>query len=157
MMNKNIVLFGFMGCGKSTVGTELARKTGRKLVDTDALIEKREGMSVSEIFSKHGEEYFRNREHEICVELAGKERLIISAGGEGCKLVLLDVPPEVIYERLKYDTTRPLLQCDDKLGAIRELYARREAIYREAADYVVNGDRPRGFVALDVMKAVGIL
>ena len=170
MMNKNIVLFGFMGCGKSTVGTELARKTGRKLVDTDALIEKREGMSVSEIFSKHGEEYFRDREHEICVELAGKERLIISAGGgaltfrrniealrEGCKLVLLDVPPEVIYERLKYDTTRPLLQCDDKLGAIRKLYARREAIYREAADYVVNGDRPRGFVALDVMKAVGIL
>ena len=71
--------------------------------------------------------------------------------------MLIDVSPEVIYERLKYDTTRPLLQCDDKMAAIRSLYARRDAVYREAADHTVNGDQPRGFVALDIMKAVGIL
>lgn len=170
MMNRNIVLFGFMGCGKTTVGAELANNTRRELVDTDTLIEQSEGMTVSEIFSKHGEQYFRDREHEICVELAKRERLIISAGGgaltfrrniealrEGCELVLIDVSPEVIYERLKYDTTRPLLQCEDKMAAIRDLYARRDAIYREAADHTVNGNQPRGFVALDIMKAVGIL
>ncbi len=169
-MNRNIVLFGFMGCGKTTVGTELAHNTRRELVDTDALIEQSEGMSISEIFATHGESYFRDREHEICCELAARERLIISAGGgaltfrrnidalrKGCELVLIDVPPEVIYERLKYDTTRPLLQSGDMLTAIRDLYARRDAIYREAADHTVNGDQPRGFVALDIMKAVGIL
>lgn len=170
MMNRNIVLFGFMGCGKTTVGAELANNTRRELVDTDTLIEQSEEMTVSEIFSKYGEQYFRDREHEICVELAKRERLIISAGGgaltfrrniealrEGCELVLIDVSPEVIYERLKYDTTRPLLQCEDKMAAIRDLYARRDAIYREAADHTVNGNQPRGFVALDIMKAVGIL
>lgn len=170
MMNRNIVLFGFMGCGKTTVGAELAANTGRELVDTDKLIEQSEGKSISEIFRLHGENYFRDREHEVCLELSGQERLIISAGGgaltfrrnvealrKGCELVLIDVPPEVIYERLKNDTTRPLLQCEEKMAAIRELYARRDSMYRDAANYTVNGDQPRGFVALDIMKAVGIL
>lgn len=170
MMNKNIVLFGFMGCGKTTVGTELAANTGRELVDTDKLIEESEGMSISEIFRIHGEQYFRDLEHKVCKQLAGRERLIISAGGgaltfqrnvdalkEGCVLVMIDVTPEVIYKRLANDTTRPLLQCDDKMGAIRELYAKRDAIYRGAADITVDGDRQKGFVALDIMKATGIL
>ena len=170
MMNRNIVLFGFTGCGKSTVGAELASNTRRELVDTDSLVEQSEGMSISEIFARHGEQYFRDREHDICRQLADRERLIISAGGgaltfrrnidalrRGCELVLIDVPPQVIYQRLRFDTTRPLLQCEDKMAAIRDLYARRDAIYREAADYTVNGDQPRGFVALDIMKAVGIL
>ena len=170
MMNRNIVLFGFMGCGKSTVGAELSTNTGRELVDTDKLIEQREGMTVSQIFAERGEPYFRDVEHLICCELADRQRLIISAGGgaltfqrniealrKGCELVLIDVSPEVIYQRLQYDTTRPLLQCEDKMTAIRDLYARRDSIYRQAADYTVNGDQPRGFVALDIMKAVGIL
>ena len=170
MMNRNIVLFGFMGCGKSTVGAELAANTGRELVDTDALIEQSEGMRISDIFRLRGEAYFRDLEHDVCRELSARQRLIISAGGgaltfrrnidalrKGCELVLIDVPPEVIYTRLKNDTTRPLLLCEDKMTAIRDLYARREAIYREAADHTVNGNQPRGFVALDIMKAVGIL
>ncbi len=170
MMNKNIVLFGFMGCGKTTVGSELALNTGRELVDTDSLIEESEGMSINEIFKLHGEHYFRDREHDICKNLADRSRLIISAGGgaltferniealkKGCVLVLIDVSPEVIYERLANDSTRPLLQCDDKMGAIRELYAKRDGIYRAAADITVDGNQQKGFVALDIMKAVGIL
>lgn len=170
MMNKNIVLFGFMGCGKTTVGTELAENTDRELVDTDKLIEESEGMSVSEIFRIHGEQYFRDLEYKICGQLSDRSRLIISAGGgaltfqrnvdvlkKGCILVLIDVTPEVIYERLANDDTRPLLQCDDKMGAIRELYARRDGIYRAVANITVNGNQPKGFVALDIMKATGIL
>lgn len=170
MMNQNIVLFGFMGCGKTTVGNELALNTGRELVDTDTLIEQSEGMSINEIFRLHGEPYFRDREHEICLGLSERSRLIISAGGgaltfarnidalkKGCILVLLDVSPEVIYERLANDNTRPLLQCEDKMAAIRELYAKRDGIYRAAADITVNGNQQKGFVALDIMKAVGIL
>ena len=123
-----------------------------------------------EIFRLHGEAYFRDREHEICASLSQRERLIVSAGGgaltfqrnidalrKGCVLVLIDVTPEVIYERLAGDTTRPLLQCEDKMAAIRELYAKRDGIYRAAADVTVNGNQPKGFVALDIMKAVGIL
>lgn len=169
-MNKNIVLFGFMGCGKTTVGYELAQNTQRELIDTDRLIEQQEGMSVSDLFRVYGEGYFRDREHEVCEHLSERTRLIISAGGgaltfrrnvealrKGCLLVLIDVSPEVIYERLKEDTTRPLLQCEDKLGAIRELYARRDGLYRAAADVIVNGNQQKGYVALDIMKAAGIL
>lgn len=170
MVNENIVLFGFMGCGKTTVGHELSYRTGREMVDTDRLIEEKEGMSVSDIFRLRGEACFRDREHEVCRELAARTRLIVSAGGGALtfarnvaalrgnsRLVLLDVTPEVIYERLAEDNTRPLLQCEDKMEAIRTLYAKRDALYREAADIVVNGCQPKGFVALDVMKAVGIL
>lgn len=170
MMNQNIVLFGFMGCGKTTVGNELALNTHRELVDTDSMIEQTEGMSINEIFRQHGESYFRDREHEICRSLSERSRLIISAGGgaltfqrnidalkKGCVLVLIDVSPEVIYERLANDNTRPLLQCEDKMAAIRQLYAKRDSIYRAAADITVNGNQQKGFVALDIMKAVGIL
>lgn len=169
-MNKNIVLFGFMGCGKTTVGNELALNTGRELVDTDSLIEQQEGMSVSDIFRVYGEDYFRDREHEVCEDLVRRVRLIISAGGgaltfkrnvealrRGCVMVLIDVPPEVVYQRLANDNTRPLLQCEDKLGAIRSLYAKRQSLYRSAADIIVNGDQQKGYVALDIMKATGIL
>lgn len=170
MMNKNIVLFGFMGCGKTTVGTELAANTGREFVDTDKLIEEAEGMSISEIFRIHGEQYFRDLEHNLCKQLSQRSRLIISAGGgaltfqrnidalkEGCILVMIDVTPEIIYKRLANDNTRPLLQCEDKMGAIRELYAKRDGIYRASADVTVNGNQQKGFVALDIMKATGIL
>ncbi len=170
MMNKNIVLFGFMGCGKTTVGQELAWNTKREFIDTDNMIEREEGRSVSDIFGSDGEQYFRDLEHDVCKRLSQRSRLIISAGGgaltfrrnvdalrEGGVLVLIDVSPEVIYRRLANDKSRPLLQCEDKLGAIRELYARRDSLYREAADVTVNGDQHRGYVALDIMKAVGIL
>mgnify|MGYP002908643520 FL=1 len=77
----NIVLCGFMGCGKSTVGKNIARKSGRKFLDMDSYIEEKAGMTVSEIFEKYGEEKFRDMEHDACVELAGLEGLVIASGG----------------------------------------------------------------------------
>ena len=73
----NIVLCGFMGCGKSTVGKNIARKSGRKFLDMDSYIEEKAGMTVSEIFEKYGEEKFRDMEHDACVELAGLEGLVM--------------------------------------------------------------------------------
>ena len=78
----NIVLCGFMGCGKSTVGKNIARKSGRKFLDMDSYIEEKAGMTVSEIFEKYGEEKFRDMEHDACVELAGLEGLVIASGGK---------------------------------------------------------------------------
>ena len=77
----NIVLCGFMGCGKTTVGRNLARKSGRKFVDMDSYIEEKAGMKVSEIFEKYGENRFRDMEHEACLELADTKGLVIASGG----------------------------------------------------------------------------
>ena len=70
-----------MGCGKSTVGRNLARKTGKRFVDMDAYIEKKTGKTISEIFTDQGEDGFRDIEHEVCLELADKSNLIIATGG----------------------------------------------------------------------------
>lgn len=78
---KNIILIGMMGCGKTTCGRLLARRLGRELVDTDALIVEREGRSIPDIFAQSGEDYFRAREVEAAGELARREGLIVACGG----------------------------------------------------------------------------
>ena len=166
-MNENIVLCGFMGCGKTTVGKALAKKTGMSLVDTDKYIEEKENMTISEIFDKHGEEYFRELEHKACIELAGKSNLIIATGGgaltyernvkafkQTCKIILLDVPVDVLYERLKFDTTRPLLQRADKKEAMTELYNKRMPLYKKASDIVIDGNASPFSVTDSIIKAV---
>ncbi|MGN0550905.1 MAG: shikimate kinase [Acutalibacteraceae bacterium] len=152
--NVNIVLCGFMGSGKTTVGRILSKSTGLELIDMDEYIEKKQDMTVSEIFAKYGEEYFRDLEHKAALELSKKQGCIISAGGgtlvykrnvdafkKGCKIVLLDVPLEVIKERLKNDTKRPLLQRPDKNKAMKELYDKRMPLYKQAAQYTVTAAR----------------
>ncbi len=148
----NIVLCGFMGCGKSTVGKIIARKTGKKFLDMDKYIEQKAGMSVSDIFARHGEAGFRDMEHEACNELSAQSGLIIAAGGGALTfernvaefrgkdtVVLLDVPLEVIKRRLKNDTRRPLLQRPDKDRVMAELYRKRMPLYLAAADVVIKG------------------
>ena len=129
---KSIFLCGFMGCGKTTVGRILAKKTGREFVDMDKYIEKKENMTVSEIFALHGEDYFRDLEHSVCAELSQKEDLIVATGGgaltykrnsdiirQNATVLYLSVPLDVIAKRLKNDTTRPLLQRPDKEQAMK--------------------------------------
>lgn len=162
----NIVLCGFMGCGKSTVGKNLARKTGRKFLDMDRFIEEKEGMTVSEIFEKYGEDGFRDREHEACRELADMSNLVIAAGGGALTfernvevfrgkdtVVFLDVPLNVISQRLKNDTRRPLLQRPDKDKVMRELYDKRLPSYKKAADITVSGQRTPLGTAYAIIEA----
>lgn len=166
-MVKNIILCGFMGCGKTTVGENLKKKAGMKLIDTDAYIEETQGMSISEIFEKYGESYFRDLEHNACKELSEKTGIIISTGGgaltfqrnvdvlkENGTIVLIDVPLEVLRERLKNDTTRPLLQRPDKDKAMKELYDKRMPLYQKASDVTVNGNNSPLKVATDILNAV---
>lgn len=152
--DKNLVLIGFMGSGKTSVGLKLSYKMRIPVEDTDKLIERREGCSVSDIFRRKGEAYFRRLETELLRELTESKALkIYSVGGgtpvreENRKLlkkigivVYLRVRPETVYERLKGDTTRPLLQCDDPLKKIRELMQERECAYGEAADMILDVD-----------------
>ena len=81
MIDNNIVLIGFMGTGKSTISKYMSRMYGMEIVEMDQIIEEREGMSISDIFEKHGEEYFRNLETDLLIEMQDKKNVIISCGG----------------------------------------------------------------------------
>ena len=146
----NVILCGFMGCGKSTVGKNIARKTGRHFIDMDRYIEQKAGMTVAEIFASKGEEGFRALEHEACRELADRRGLIVASGGGALTfernvrvfkgkdiIVLLDVPLERIRYRLRNDKVRPLLQRPDKNKAMTELYNKRYPLYKAASDVTV--------------------
>ncbi|MBQ7707017.1 MAG: shikimate kinase [Lachnospiraceae bacterium] len=153
-MEDIIILIGFMGSGKSSVGRVLARKLGYKLVDSDKYIEKQEGKSINDIFKEYGEQSFRDMETEFLKSLlTSDEKIILSTGGgmpchnnnavllkEIGFSVYLAASPSVIYERVKYDTGRPLLKVDDKLGKITSLLAERENYYKESADRVIDTD-----------------
>lgn len=150
----NIILIGFMGCGKSTIGIKLSYYLRTPLLDTDKLIEKKAQTTISEIFAKQGEPAFRDME-TACIRdlIEEKGSYIISTGGglpmreENAellhklgKVVLLRVKPETVYARLKNDTTRPLLQGDNPEQKIRDLMAVREPVYEACADVIVDVD-----------------
>lgn len=175
-MKSNIILIGYMGCGKSTVGRKLAEKLQLSLLDTDVWIEEKEGTTISKIFAEKGENYFRDLETECLRELlkeqdleidfmsnadkcAGEKclnkygRYVISVGGglpvreENRKLlrqlgrvIYLKARPDTIYERIKGDTTRPLLQTENPLQRIKEMMISREEKYQEASHEVINVD-----------------
>lgn len=154
-----------MGCGKSTIGSLLAKKTGMSFVDLDAYIEKAEKKPVSEIFEENGEEYFRMKEREAVRELSDKKGLVIAAGGgtltfpenveelrRNCRIILLDIPVDVVARRLQYDTARPLLQRPDREQVIRELYEKRLPLYRSAADIIVDADDSPMQVCMTIMS-----
>lgn len=151
---KSVVLIGFMGSGKSTLGIRLSYRLQYALEDTDKLIECRVGRTIGEIFDQEGEEAFRQMETEQLRKLVeNKGQRVYSVGG-GTPIrevnrpllkqlgfvVYLRISPEAVYERLKGDTTRPLLQGKDPLGRIRSLMAEREAAYTEVADVILDVD-----------------
>lgn len=154
MKKKNIVLIGFMGSGKTSVGIRLSYHMRRAVIDTDKLIEQREGKKISEIFEVEGEEYFRALETRTLKELIDKLQYhIISVGGgtpvreENRKLLqelgtvfYLKASPESIYERVKNDKNRPLLQCENPMERIRSLMEAREEAYASCADIVLDTD-----------------
>lgn len=166
----NVILIGFMGSGKTTVGFRLSYRLRKPVIDTDKEIEREEQRSIAEIFASEGEAYFRDRE-TMCLQklLRTVKEQIISVGGglplreENRKLLrelgqvfYLQASAETIYERVKHDTTRPLLQCDDPQGKIRTMLAERDGYYRDAADVVINVDGKSFEQILDeIEKAAG--
>ena len=164
-MKNNIVLCGFMGCGKSTVGRILAQRLNYGLKDSDVCIEQRENITVSEIFATHGEEYFRKAETEVIKELSLQKNIVIATGGgavltpdnasalrNGGTVFFLDVTPETVIERLKDDTSRPLLQREDKASAVRELLDFRRPKYMNAARFTVDANRSAADVANNILE-----
>jgi shikimate kinase len=149
---RNIYLVGLMGAGKTTVGRQLARRLGRRFFDSDHEIVERTGVLIPTIFEIEGEEGFRRRESQTIAELSGVDNIVLATGGgavlnpenrrilhETGWCVYLNVPPVLLYERTKHDRNRPLLQVENPLAKLEELYAARDPLYREAAHFVVEG------------------
>lgn len=166
-MIMNIVLIGFMGTGKTTVGRTLAHKLGKAFLDTDEEIEKTAGITIKEIFSKYGPEYFRALEKKVIKKVSALDNHIIATGGgvvleaDNVKalrsngiIVLLRCSPEVILKRVDSAGSRPLLAgAKDLKVRIEELLAQREDIYAGAASFdIVAENKSQEAVADSIIK-----
>lgn len=149
-MGKGIVLIGFMGAGKTSVGKRLAERLGIPFVDTDARIEQKTGQSISAIFAEQGEMAFRAIETAMLKELAAEPAAVIATGGGIVTqednwpllkalgwVVHLYAPTEALFLRVNRQNHRPLLQTENPRESFESLYQAREALYRQA-DFVLD-------------------
>ena len=144
---QNVVLIGFMGSGKTTVGERVATGLGFRFADTDSLIEQQAGKPIPEIFSEQGEAGFRELESAVLRQLMAEEHLVVSTGGgivtvrENLSLldqlgfvVLLSTDEETIFKRISANKNRPLLHTPDPRKTIHDLLKARASLYKDAAD-----------------------
>lgn len=150
----NIILIGFMGAGKTTVGKLLAKERHLQFVDTDERIVKEQGISIPDIFQRYGEPYFRDLETELLRKMQkDTEHSVISVGGGmpvreenrkllrslGC-VIYLSATKKTILSRVKSDGTRPMLAGDDLEARVERLMKERESLYRQAAHLDIRTD-----------------
>ena len=159
---RNIYLCGFMGCGKSYMGRKLSKMLECSLVDLDAYIEEKEGMTIPEIFEKHGEPHFRKLEEKYIREMP--ENSIVATGGgaiinpvtaEAARnagtVIFLDAGFELCYRRIKGDTHRPLVMKNTK-EQLMELFNKRREIYLKHSDFSVDSNRNDKEIAAEIME-----
>lgn len=152
-MKHNIFLIGFMGTGKSAVSSCLRNSHGMEDVDIDCLIAEKEGKSIPDIFKINGEEYFRDCESQMLISLLDRTNTVISCGGgiilreqnvklmkECGKIILLTATPQTIYERIKDNQDRPILNGNMNPEYIATLMEQRREKYEKAADIVIQTD-----------------
>lgn len=150
-----IVLIGLPGCGKSTVGRQLARRLGLGFADSDHVIEQRLGCSIRDYFEREGEAAFRDVEESVIQELSQAGSGVLATGGgvvlrpvnrqrlrQAGHAIYLRSTPEEVFRRLRHDRNRPLLQVDDPLARLRSLFEDRDPLYRETAHFVIETGRP---------------
>ncbi len=153
MRQPNIILTGFMGTGKSTIGRKLAERLGRTFVDTDQLIEDEAGCTIADIFAQRGEAAFRTDEERLVKKLAQEQGLIIATGGglvmnpdnvtmlqTSGRIFCLTATPQEIYDRTKQQPQiRPLLQQPQPLQRITDLLQQRQAVYQQFSQLDTSG------------------
>lgn len=164
LFNSNIFLIGFMGAGKTTISSTLHDVFAMDVIEMDQLISERNGMSISEIFAANGEEYFRNEETNLLIEMQSHKNVIISCGGgvpmrevnvtemkKSGKVILLTATPETILDRVKESHDRPLLENNKNVEFIADLMEKRKPKYEAAADIVINTD---GKTAIEICEEI---
>ncbi|MEX2503372.1 MAG: shikimate kinase [Egicoccus sp.] len=166
MMSRNIALHGMMGAGKSTVAIMLADRLGRRVADSDAELRNWTGRSIPELFAAHGEAGFRDLERAVVEELSTFHDLVIALGGGAVLsddnvasllmtgvLVELRADPEVIIERLRGASDRPLLGTPEELERrVHETHAARADRYAAVADLTVDANRSPERVVDDILE-----
>ena len=153
LFDYNIVLIGFMGAGKTSISEYLKTLFAMDVVEMDQIIAEREGMSIPDIFEVHGEQYFRDLETNLLIEMQSKKNVVISCGGgtplrecnvvemkKNGRVVLLTASPETIFDRVKDSHDRPVIENNKNVPFIADLMEKRRAKYEAAADIVINTD-----------------
>lgn len=153
LFDYNIILIGFMGAGKTTISDYLSTMFAMNIVEMDQVIAEREEMSIPDIFATYGEEYFRDLETNLLIEMQSRKNTVVSCGGGAAmrernvkemkkngRVVLLTASPETIYERVKDSNDRPVLNGRKNVKDISLLMEQRREKYEAAADIVVNTD-----------------
>ena len=153
LFDYNIVLIGFMGAGKSTISEFLKTVFAMEVIEMDQIIAERQSMSISDIFETYGEEYFRDLETNLLIEMQSKKNMVISCGGgvpmrernvvemkKNGRVVLLTAKPETILNRVKDNHDRPLLEGNKTVPFIADLMEKRREKYQAAADIVIETD-----------------
>jgi shikimate kinase len=151
---RNIILVGLMGAGKTTIGRLLARHFERTFVDSDHEIELRTGVRIPVIFELEGEAGFRARESQMLEELARRDNIVLATGGgavlsadnrellrESGLVIYLRAQPGDLWHRTQHDRNRPLLRTEDPELRLKELYLVRDPLYQEAAHMIVETGR----------------
>jgi shikimate kinase len=152
-MPQNIILVGPMGAGKTTIGRQIAKALGRDFYDSDKEVEKRTGATIPLIFELEKEEGFRLRESAMIKELLSKDSIVLATGGGAVLseknrkymsnhgfVIYLCAPLEQLVRRTARDKNRPLLQTKNPKKTIEELLTKRDPLYREVADIVIETD-----------------
>lgn len=150
---KNLFLIGYMGTGKSTVASYLAKQYDLDIVEMDQVIVEREGKSIEDIFATHGENYFRDIESKLLEDIQSEKNKVVSCGGgvvlrdqnvtvmkKSGHIVLLTAVPQTILERVKDDEARPLLKGNKTVEFIQDMMEKRRPYYESAADVVIDTD-----------------
>lgn len=165
---KNIFFIGFMGSGKSTVTQKLSEWFHAETVEMDALIEQQQNMKITEIFETFGEEYFRDLETKLLLDIKQKQGMLVSCGGgvvirpqnvelmkQGGIVVLLSAAPQTIYERVRDSQDRPILNGNMNVEYIAKLQEKRRTLYEAAADYTIMTDgKDVDAICLEIQKIV---
>ena len=151
-MVSKIILVGMMGAGKTTIGKLLSNKLGYDFVDLDKIIEEKSGVKINTIFEIEGEAGFREREFQVLRDSIEKEKVIISTGGgivtnekrrtqlikHNVFIIYLKANLETLFNRLKNDNSRPILNVDNKEQVIESILHEREPQYQDLADMTVD-------------------
>jgi shikimate kinase len=165
---RSIVLVGMMGVGKSSIGRRLAARLGVPFVDADAEIEKAAGMSISDIFARHGEDYFRNGEARVIARLLETGPQVLASGGGAVMnadtraaikvkgvSIWLRAEIEVLMRRIaKRKNERPMLQTDDPTETLRQLLVTREPVYALADLTVQSREAPHDAIVTEIMQVL---
>jgi len=164
-VKKNLVLVGMMASGKTSLGKIIAKKQNLKFIDTDLIIEKKNAMTISEIFEKKGESFFRIEEEKETLKCLKKNNCVISLGGgafmnknirenvlKNCISIWLDVDAKIINKRVGWNNKRPLLKMKDGLNKINKLYSERKSAYKKAKYRIICKDLGKNVLVKKILN-----